>query len=129
MARRQTATSRAARGTSEGMSQESVDFRDAVARLASDSRLAEKFIADPESVLEIMGVDTSNLVVQRTVGVGDPSRLLEAARRPEVIDEEIGLTICASVGFIVCASVGGEVSGGPVEAARKFGEALKKAQQ
>lgn len=80
------------------------DFRSALERFESEPKLAKKFIEDPESTLELMGVDTSNLIIQRNLGVGrsDVSDILDGVLTPQ-------LTVCASVGFIVCATVGGEV--------------------
>jgi hypothetical protein len=86
-----------------------VDFRDAFARLNSDTSLAEKFIDDPEGILSIMGVDTSELLIQPVVGSKQPFTAVSEFRRRGKVDEVAELTICASIGFIVCASVGGNV--------------------
>ena len=104
-----------------------MDFRDAFSRLQSDTDLAGKFIDDPEGVLKIMGVDTSELVIQHTVGAKEPLRAVSQLRRRAIDEPAAAPTICASIGFIVCATVGGEVDwveggmdfSGPVSATQR----------
>ncbi len=87
-----------------------MEFREAFVRLQSEPKLAQRFIDDPEGVLGIMGVDTTDLVIQPTVGAKAPfSAMSEFARRGPADSAAAGPTICVSVGFIVCATVGGEL--------------------
>lgn len=88
-----------------------VELGEAFERLQSDPALAEKFVEDPEGVLTIMGVDTSGLVIQPTVGTKDPFKTASELRQGTM--EPAGLTICASIGYIICATVGGEVPDAP----------------
>ena len=87
-----------------------MELREAFARLESEEKLAIKFVDDPEGVLEVMGVDTANLVIQPVVGAKEPLKAIMKGRRGGFpAGEPAGLTVCASVGYIVCVSVGGEV--------------------
>ena len=86
-----------------------MEFGEAFVKLQSDRKLVEKFIDDPDGVLNIMGVDTTNLVVQPVVGAGEPFKAVQTLRRLGPKAQPLGITVCASVGFIVCASVGGEI--------------------
>ena len=86
-----------------------MEFGEAFVRLQSDRKLAEKFIDDPEGVLGIMGVDTSELLIQPVVGGGEPFQAVQSLRKLGPKAQPLGITVCASVGFIVCASVGGEI--------------------
>jgi hypothetical protein len=86
-----------------------MEFSEAFARLQSDPKLAEKFIDDPEGVLSIMGVDTTDLVIQAVPSGPNAFRNVKELQRRGPIDEPLGLTVCGSIGYIVCGSVGGDL--------------------
>jgi hypothetical protein len=71
--------------------------------------MAQRFVEDPEGVLEIMGFDTSKYVIQPVQGVKDPFKAIAELRRRGGEPQQVIINVCASVGVVVCASVGTDV--------------------
>mgnify|MGYP006269691213 CR=1 FL=1 len=67
-----------------------MDYKEALAAIQADAAKKEKFYRDPKGELEALGVDTSNLKIEKTSGQVPASRI----------------SVCVQVGELVGASVG-----------------------
>lgn len=79
-------------------------LEEAFAAMADDRELTERFTEQPKGVLQELGVDTSDLIIEPLPGGTYPHETFKAA--VDEIETEESATICVSVGAIVCVSVG-----------------------
>ena len=73
-------------------------LQEAFTRIQGDKALTESFSTNPTSVLDKLGVSTSNLRIQTGLKPGEP---LAGGMVSNAV------AVCGSVGVVVCASVGG----------------------